>query len=74
MDTINYVRLACPGCGQDVGRTHRTWLDRLRTFFAPKARYQCSAGCGWDGLLAPAERKVERSKVRRISYRGRRAL
>jgi hypothetical protein len=44
---------ACPSCGRDLHRIHRSAFDRLvsRVSGIPLRRYRCSdETCGWQGL------------------------
>jgi predicted RNA-binding Zn-ribbon protein involved in translation (DUF1610 family) len=50
---------ACPACGGELHRIHRSSLDRLagRLTGIPLRRYRCSdRSCGWQGLLRRRER------------------
>lgn len=49
---------ACPTCGGDLHRIHRSSLDRLagRLSGLPLRRYRCTdRACGWQGLLRRRE-------------------
>jgi len=52
---------ACPKCGAELHRTHRTTLDHiLSTIFLPDARrYRCNnRKCGWSGLRRRLEHEL----------------
>jgi len=44
---------ACPRCGSELYRVHRSWFDRLlgKTLLPHSRRYLCQdPDCGWSGL------------------------
>jgi hypothetical protein len=62
MGTPRTLISACPRCGRALERRRRSLLDRARTLFVAKARYRCSAHCGWQGLLPRIPRDSGRSR------------
>lgn len=53
VDSASLPADACPSCGGDLRRIHRSSLDHLlaRISGTPLRRYQCSdETCGWQGL------------------------
>ena len=56
---------ACPSCGGELYRIHRSSFDRLAGNLSgiPLRRYQCAdRSCGWQGLLRHRERHPRESE------------
>jgi predicted RNA-binding Zn-ribbon protein involved in translation (DUF1610 family) len=53
-----FTTLACPRCGSDLRRIHRSTSDRILGLFVPLRRYRCSnRECAWQGLRVSRRRR-----------------
>jgi len=52
---------ACPVCGSELHRIHRTHLDQIVNVFVPARRHQCkNRDCNWSGLRFGHSKKHKR--------------